>query len=159
MRKLIFFLFCFPLFLSAQELHLLKATMQTVNMGAAPGSVTTYYILLEKKSKFRWEIDSVCSIQTGLPVKYNLVKVDDPDAVSPQYTQVKKFVKADRGKYLITFGINKNRGNGRPGAPPQNMKADTTMIEGGVNVYYRSKGKKKQLRIDQFEQLETISAP
>lgn len=158
MRIGILFLLLFPLAVSAQDLQLVKASRQTVNLGAAPGSVTTYSILLEKKQKFRWQIDSVCSVLQSEKIKYNLVKVDDPDLSSPNYTQVKCFSKNDRGKYLITFGITKNRGSGRPGSPQQ-MKADTTNIEGGVIIYYSAGKKKKQLKVTEFEMLETVDAP
>lgn len=154
----LFLIFSFPV--TGQELCLLNATRQTTNYGASPGSVTNYSILIEKKKKFIWGIDSICGIQSGQRVKYNLVKVNTANVLSPNYTKVTKFSKADKGKYQITFGIHKERGGGtgRPGAPPQ-VKADTTNIEGGVYIYYHVKKKKKVMKVDVFEMLETLNAP
>ena len=159
MRKLFFLFFVLPFVVHAQELTLSRATMQTINSGASPSSVTNYRVIVKKAKKFNWSVDSVCSVLTGESVKYNFVSVDDPDAVSPKYTAVKVFSKTDKGAYLITFGVTKRRdGGGRPGSP-QNTKVDTTNIEGGVIIYYHAKGKKKQLKVIEFEQLETINAP
>lgn len=159
MKRILFLFLIFSFPAIGQELCMLKATMQTTNYGASPGSVTNYTILLEKKKKFAWGIDSICGIQSGQRVKYNLVKVNDANVLSPNYTKVEKFSKSDKGKYQITFGIHKERGGGgRPGSPPQ-IKADTTNIEGGVYIYYHVKKKKKKLTVDVFEMLERIDAP
>lgn len=158
MRFLTFLFLLFSATGIGQELKMDKATMQTVNHGASPSSTTTYTIILEKNKKFKWQIDSVVTISGREAVKYNVVKVDDPDSNSPKYEQVKSYNKCDIGKYLITFTITKNRGGGRPGSP-QNQKADTTNIEGGVIIYYRVKGKTKMIKVDVFEKLDTINAP
>ena len=85
--------------------------------------------------------------------------MQDPTAVSPRYSPLKIFSKSDKGTYQITFGITKHHeGVGRPGSP-QNLKVDTTNIEGGVVIYYHAKSKKKQLKVIEFEKLETINAP
>jgi len=157
-----FFIFIALLFSTlsfSQELKLLKATSQKVNHGASPTSTITYTITLEKNKKFKWKIDSVVSISSPQQVKYNIVKVDNPDAVSPKYEQVKSYDKCDKGKYQITFSITKqNSGGGRPGSP-QHQMADTTNIEGGVFVYYSVNGKTKKIKVESFEQLDTINAP
>jgi hypothetical protein len=158
MKQLLFIFLLMHTMLPAQELALVKATMQTINYGASPGSVTNYVIQLCKTKKFAWGIDSVCGILSGKPVKYNFLKIDDPDVLSPQYKPVKLFSKKDKGQYLIKFGIGKRRAGGRPGAP-QNMMADTENVDGGVIIYYRAGKKHKQLKVEVFEQLETVNAP
>lgn len=153
----IFLLFCSTL--GAQELKFTKATMQTLNHGASPTSSTTYTIVLQKKKKAVWSIDSIVSISSGQRVEYSILKVDDPDKESPNYAKVESFKKSDKGLFRIKFGVTKNRGgSGRPGSP-QNQKADTTTIEGGVTIYYSWKGKSKQLKVIDFEKLENIDAP
>lgn len=142
--------------MNAQELKLTKATLQTVNHGASPTSTTTYLVQFQKKKKSVWSIDSVISISSAQQVKYTLVKIGEKGA---DYTALDKFSKSDKGFYQIRFAVTKQRGSGgRPGAP-QNQKADTTVIEGGVIVYYSIKGKSKQLKVTDFEQLETVDAP
>lgn len=158
MKHLFFLFFIVSSAVFGQDLKLSKATMQTVNHGASPTSTTTYTILLQKSKKCLWSIDSVVSTSSNQSIKYNLVKVDNTNATSPDYKKVEGFSKADRGTYQITFGITKQRGSGRPGAP-QNQKADTTTIEGGVTIYYSIKKKRKQLKVVEFEQLETVDAP
>lgn len=158
MKKFIF-IFCIISFSAlAQELKFISATRQTINYGASPSSITNYSVLIEKNKNFIWSIDSICGIQSGNPVKYNIVKVDDPTVLSPNYQKVTVFLKADKGKYQITFGISKQRGSARQGSP-QNTKVDTTNIEGGIFIYYTAKKKKKQLKVIEFELLETVDAP
>lgn len=160
MKYLLTILFSlFAILIYSQELKFVKATMQTVNHGASPTSTTTYFMLLEKNKKFKWSVDSVVSIATGEKINYNIVKVDNPESTSPKYEQVKSFNKCDLGKYQLTFSITKNKGSGgRPGSP-QNQKADTTNIEGGIIIYYTSKGKTQKIKIVEFEKLDTINAP
>lgn len=158
MKKLVFIFLLFCAVSSAQTLTVSKAVMQTVNHGASPTSSTTYTITLNKTKRVKWHIDSLISIAAGEPVKYNIVKVDDPGAASPKYEKVNYFSSSDLGIYQITFGVNKQRGTGRPGAP-QNTKVDTTNIEGGVYLYYTLKKKHKRFKIVDFEKLETINAP
>ena len=157
MKKLVFIVLIFSS-ATAQELKFVKATMQTINSGASAVSHTNYSVSFQKNKKFKWSVDSVCSITTGQTVKYTIVSVQDPNAASPRYSPVNTFSKTDTGTYQITFGITKQHGSGRPGSP-QNLKVDTTNIEGGVIIYYHAKAKKKQLKVIEFEQLETINAP
>jgi hypothetical protein len=144
--------------LQAQELKLEKATMQTIHQGASPVSVTTYTVTLLKNKKFCWSIDSVCGIQSGQKVDYKIVKVDDPTVLSPDYKRVEQFKKSDRGRYQISFSKRKVGQGGRPNAP-QNLKPDTTNIEGGVVIHYTSKKRHRKLLVENFEQLETVNAP
>lgn len=133
--------------------------MQTVNHGASPTSTTTYSTFLQKNKKFKWSVDSVVSISSGERVVFNIVKVDNPESNSPKYEQVKSYNKCDMGLYQLTFSVTKNKGSGgRPGSP-QNQKVDTTNIEGGVIVYYTSKGKTQKLNVVEFDKLDTINAP
>lgn len=158
MKKLVFLFLIISSTVAAQGLTVKKATMQTVNQGASPTSSTTYSISLYQCKKVKWNLDSVISISSGQPVKFNMVKVDDPAALSPDYKKLASLSGLTSGNYLLTFRKTKQRGNGRPGAP-QNTKVDTTNIEGGVIIYYSVKKKHKQLKIDSFEQLETVDAP
>ncbi len=134
--------------------------MQTVNHGASPTSTTTYSVFVKKNKKFKWSVDSVLSVSKGEKVNYNIVKVDNPESPSPKYEQIKSYNKCDLGLYLFTFSITKNKGSGgRPGSPPQNQKVDTTNIEGGVIIYYTSKGKTQTIKVIEFDKLDTINAP
>lgn len=157
MKNLIFLFFILPTIISAQNLKLMKATMQTVNHGASPTSTTSFMIQLKKEKIFAWSIDSVKSA-LNKPINYNIVKVDDPTVLSPNYQQVKNFAKKDKGIYLITFGSTRQNGSGRPGAP-QNQRVDTENYANGVTIYYTVNKKKKELKIDSFEELETVDAP
>jgi hypothetical protein len=158
MKRLFFLFLIISSTAAAQELTLKKATMQTVNQGASPTSSTTYKVLICQCKKGRWSIDSVISTSSQQSVKFNMVKVDNPDAVSPDYKKLDSYSNLGTGNYLISFGKTKQRGSGRPGSP-QNTKVDTINIEGGVIVYYSVGKKHKQLKIAEFEQLETIDAP
>lgn len=157
MKKLSFFFLIFSSALSAQNLKLMKATMQTVNHGASPTSTTNFMVQLKKEKAFVWSIDSVKSALNH-PVNYYIVKVDDPTVLSPNYQQVKKFSKKDKGIYQITFGSTRQNGSGRPGAP-QNQKIDTENYSNGITIYYSVNKKKKEIKIDSFEELESVDAP
>jgi hypothetical protein len=158
MKKLaILFFFCQSLLFS-QELKLMKATQQTINAGASPVSITNYLIQFKKGKSFLWHVDSVCSIASNNSIKYNLIKVDNPDAISPQYHQIKTFSKNDKGLFQIAFGSRKSHRGGRPGIPI----VDVTTGEDyslGVIVFYTAGKKKKQLKVNSFEKLETVNAP
>jgi hypothetical protein len=157
--KYIFFLFVvFDLSLSGQELRLKSATMQTINQGASAVSSTTYRIRLEKSRKYKWSVDSIIGIQSGQPVDFQIMKLGDDTVLKPGSQLLREFKKTDKGLFEIVFGIQKSRGNGRPNAP-QNMKVDTTNIDGGVYIYYRTKCRKKKIKVDTFEVLETLDAP
>lgn len=158
MRKILFLFMMISMSSVAQDLTLKKATMQTINHGASPTSSTTYTVLLCNCKKGKWSLDSVISISSGQNVKFNLVKVDDPNASSPDYKKLDSYSNLGKGNFQLSFGKTKQRGSGRPGAP-QNTRVDTTNIEGGVLIYYSFNKKSKQLKIDSFEQLETIDAP
>jgi hypothetical protein len=152
---LIFLIFSSTCF--AQDLKINKATVQTLNHGASPTSSITYTIFFTKVKKGKWSIDSLISSSSGQNIKFNIAEVDHPDAVSPD---CKKVAPKDlkKGNYQITFGKVKKRGVGRPGSP-QDQKADTTNIEGAVLICYTIKKKHLQIRIDNFETLETVNAP
>ena len=135
----------------------MKATMQTVNHGASPTSTTNYMIQLKKEKAFVWSIDSVKSA-LNKSIEYYIVKVNDPTVLSPNYQQVKNFSKKDKGIYQITFGSTRKNGSGRPGSP-QNQRVDTENYANGVTLYYTVNKKKKEIKIDSFEELESIDAP
>jgi hypothetical protein len=158
MKNVLFLFLIISSTVTAQDLTLKKATMQTVNHGASPTSSTTYNVLLCNCKKGKWSIDSVISTSSQQPVRFNLVKVIDPDATSPVHQKLASFSGLGTGNYQLTFGRTKQHGSGRPGSP-QNTKVDTTNIEGGVIIYYTMKKKRKQLKIDSFEELEKIDAP
>lgn len=135
----------------------MKATMQTVNHGASPTSTTNFMVQLKKEKAFAWSIDSVKSA-LNKPIAYYIVKVDDPTVLSPNYQQVKKFSKKDKGIYQITFGSTRQNGSGRPGSPI-NQRVDAENYANGVTIYYTVNKKKKEFKIDSFEELESIDAP
>lgn len=157
MKKLVFLFLIISARLIAQDPKIEKYTVQTINHGASPTSSTTYHIFIAKTKKSNWSIDSLVSISSGQNVKFNIVEVKDADAVSPDYNKVSPG-SLKKGRYQITFGTTKQRGSGRPGTP-QNLKADTTIIEGGVVIHYSIKKKHKQIKVVDFEMLETIDAP
>lgn len=157
MKKIILCFLFMQSLVFAQELKLMKATMQTINHGASPTSTTNYIIQLNKEKTFAWSIDSIHSM-LGTSIKYNIVKVDNPDAVSPQYKQVKTFSKKDKGIYQLTFGSTKQNGSGRQVAPQQ-IKVNTENFSNGVIIYYSVKKKKINMKIESFEELESINAP
>lgn len=158
MKKLLFIFCILSASTYAQDLKLISASRQTINYGASPSSNTNYKVVFEKNKKFIWSIDSICGIQSGNLVKYHIVKISEPTVLSPDYRSVEVFRKADQGKYQIRFSVLKQRGSGRPGSPPM-TKADTTNIEGGIIIYYSAKKKHKQLKVIEFEMLETVDAP
>jgi hypothetical protein len=157
MKKLVFLFLIISSTIFAQDVKIVKATMQTVNHGASPTSSTTYSVILSKAKKGKWSIDSIVSSSSGQTVKFNIVEFNDQEAASPDHKKASPG-NLKKGNYQISFGKVKQRGGGRPGSP-QNTKVDTTNIEGGVIIYYCVKKKKKQIRIDEFEMLETIDAP
>ncbi|HEX8515878.1 MAG TPA: hypothetical protein VF868_06735 [Bacteroidia bacterium] len=158
MKRLFFLFLLISSTAAAQTLTLRKATMQTLNHGASPTSSTTYNILVCNCKKGSWSIDSVISVSSGQSVNFTLFKTDDPKVPSRKYRKIESLSGLGTGDYQITFSVTKNRGSGRPGAP-QNTKADTTNIDGGVIIYYSMKKNKGQMKIDAFEELERIDAP
>lgn len=157
MKHLLIILLAFHSVLNAQELQLTKATKQQINHGAAPGSTINYTVMLKKDKNFKWSIDSVHT-PLGKSLKFNVVKVDDMNATSPNYQAVKCYCKKDKGNYQITFSTNKKRGGGRPNSPPNNM-VEVEDFNSGAIIFYTVKGKVKQLKIESFEELETVNAP
>jgi hypothetical protein len=148
MKKLVSLFLIISASVFAQEPKVIKATMQTINHGASPTSSTTYSVLISAAKKCKWSIDSLVSISSGQNVKFNIVEVNEPEATSPDYKKVSA-ENLKKGNYQVTFSKIKQRGGGRPGSP-QNMKADTTIIEGGVLVFYTMKKKHRQLKIESF---------
>jgi hypothetical protein len=158
MKRLFFLFFIISSTLGAQELVLKIATRQTINHGASPTSSTTYTVLMSVCKKGSWRIDSLVSTASGRAIAFNMVKVDDPAAASPDYKRLESYSDLGKGNYQLSFGITKQRGSGRPHAP-QNTVVDTTNIEGGIVIWYTFKKKHRKLKIDEFGQLETIDAP
>ena len=158
MKRLFFLFFIISSTLAAQELDLKKATRQTVNHGASPTSSTTYTVQMKVCKKGKWSIDSVISIASGQAIAFNMVQVDDPAAASPDYKKLNGYSDLGKGNYQLSFGLTKQRGSGRPHAP-QNTVVDTTNIEGGIVICYTFKKKHRRLKVDEFEQLETVDAP
>ncbi|MDF2438035.1 MAG: hypothetical protein K0Q95_2411 [Bacteroidota bacterium] len=155
MKKIVFLFLLLSSFADAQEITLKKATMQTVNHGASPTSTTTYSVLVCNCKKAKWSLDSVVSISAGQPVTFYVSKVEKKDTINKKLSSFKNL---GTGDYRISFSKTKQRGGGRPGAP-QNTMVDTTNIEGGVVIHYSVKDKRKKLKIDSFEELETINTP
>ncbi len=154
-----FFLFLLNVFSSsAQELQLVKATKQTINSGASPQSSVNYMIQFKKDKCYKWSVDSVVNVYTQKTTPFNIVKVDDPTVLSPNYSPVKTYNKSDKGMFQITFGTVKQRGSGRPGAPMNLMVPVADFTQGAI-IYYHVGKKKKQLLVESFEELETINAP
>jgi hypothetical protein len=158
MKRLFFLFSIISSTVLAQDLTLNKATRQTLNHGASPTSRTTYKILICNCKKGKWNIDSVISTSSGQAVLFNVFRVEAPASASPKYLKLESANDLETGHYQITFDVTKKHGGGRPGAP-QNQKADTTNIDGGVEIFYSSKKKKKKMKVDTFEELERIDAP
>ncbi len=76
MRKLLFLFLIPSASIFAQNLKLMKATMQTINHGASPTSTTNFMVQLKKGKSFVWSVDSVKSALSNT-INYNIVKVDD----------------------------------------------------------------------------------
>lgn len=158
--KRFFFLFLLISSVSlAQDLKLIKATKQTINSGASPTSTTNYMIEIKKSKKCKWSVDSVVNVYTQKSGRFNIVKVDDPTVLSPNYKQVDASNIKDKGTFQITFSSMKSRGSGRPGTPPMNLMVPVADFTQGAIIYYSIGKKKKQLLIESFEELETINAP
>lgn len=157
MRVFLLFFILVATHLNAQDLKLTKATKQQINHGAAPGSTINYTVILKKDKSFKWSIDSVHT-PLGRSLKFNVVKVDDVNATSPNYQAIKCYCKKDKGNYQITFSTNKKRGSGRPNSPPNNT-VEVEDFNSGAIIFYTAKGKVKQLKIESFEELETVNAP
>jgi hypothetical protein len=155
MKKFLFLFLIISATTFAQELTLQKAMMQTVNHGASPTSTTTYSVLVCNCKKAKWSLDSVVSISSGQILTFDMSKVEKKDTVNKKLSSFKNL---GTGDYRITFSKTKQRSGGRPGAP-QNTMVDTTNIEGGVMIHYTVKSKHKKMKIDSFEQLETINTP
>lgn len=145
--------------LNAQTLQVEKATSQRINGGAYPRYTINYMVMIKKEKCFNWKIDSVVNIASKKKVEFNIVKVDNLNATSPNYTQVKVYTKNDKGNYQITFASFKSMGSsGRPGAPDQEIIEEPPFDEGAI-IYYRNGKKKMKLLITNFEKLETVNAP
>ncbi|CAN5431942.1 hypothetical protein BH10BAC1_BH10BAC1_16340 [soil metagenome] len=158
MKQIILLLFLLPTITFAQDLKLVKATKQTINSGASPTSTTNYMVEVNKSKKCKISIDSVVNVYTQKTTNFNIVKVDDPAATSPNYERTDASNVKGKGTYQITFASMKNRGRGRPGTPMNLMVPIADFTQGAI-VYYRVGKKKKQLLIESFEELETINAP
>jgi hypothetical protein len=158
MKQILCFLALFCLQgLSAQPLRLRISEVYTVTEGASGMVVSTYEIYLDKGRKYCGRIDSVVSTRTGEKIDYKFYKVEMTDSTRHR-VRADNFHSKDKGVWAIVFGIRKQRGTGRPGAP-QNLKADTTNVEGGVTIYYTANRKRGTLRVETFTQTENLIAP
>lgn len=159
MKRIILLFLLISAFSFGQDLKLVKATKQTINSGASPTSTTNYMIEVKKSKKCKVSIDSVVNVYTQKSNSFNVVKVDDPTVLSPNYEKVDASKLTDKGLFQITFSSMKSRGSGRPGTPPMNLMVPVAEFTQGAIIYYHVGKKKKQLQIESFEQLETINAP
>jgi hypothetical protein len=158
MKHILSFLLLLSCCASAQELRFVRATKQTINSGASPTSTTNYTVELKKTKTGKWCVDSVVNVYTQKPIDYDIAWVDDPSKVSPDFKPVKAFSKKDKGTYQITFASRKNRGSGRPGTPMNLMVPVADFTQGAI-IYYRIGKKRCQMKIESFDELETINAP
>ncbi len=159
MKRIVILFFLISSFSLAQDLKLVKATKQIINAGASPTSTTNYMIEISKSKKCKWSVDSVVNVYTQKSGKFNIVKVDDPTVLSPNYKQVDASNIKDKGIFQITFSSIKNRGSGRQGTPPMNLMVPVAEFTQGAIIYYSVGKKKKKLLIESFDELETINAP
>lgn len=159
MRRLLLIFLMIPLMVFSQNFELKKSTEQTINHGAAPISTTNYLILLKKSKSFKWSVDSIYSIADNKKVNYNIVTVNDPSLTSPDYKPLNSFEKKFKGFIQITFAKTLSRGaGGRPNAPQVNSEEQNDFSK-GIIIYYTIKKKKKEMKIELFEKIETIDAP
>ncbi len=160
MRSIILLLLCVSSFAFAQDLKLIKATKQTINSGASPTSTTNYTIQVKKSKKCVLTIDSVVNVYTQKSGKFNVFKVASSTVLSPNnQKQIDAANIKEKGIFNINFSSMKNRGSGRPGAPPMELMVPIADFTQGAIVYYRVGKKQKKLTVDSFEELETINAP
>lgn len=160
MRSIILLLLCVSSFAVAQDLKLIKATKQMINSGASPTSTTNYTIQVKKSKKCSLAIDSVVNVYTQKSGKFNVFKVGNSTVLSPtSQQQIDASNIKDKGIFNINFSSMKNRGSGRPGAPPMELMVPIADFTQGAIVYYRVGKKRKILTVDFFEELETINAP
>jgi hypothetical protein len=158
MKSFLFLFILVSFSATAQQLKLRKATKQTINGGAFPSSTTNYCIFIKKEKAFAWSVDSVVDVYTQRSVKFHIVKVDNADVLSPNsYSQVKTYSKKDKGNFQLTFSMNTTRKTGPD--TPMNKMVPVNDVTQGVIIYYSAKKKGKQLKVESFEQLETIDAP
>lgn len=160
MRSIILLLLCVSSFAFAQDLKLIKATKQTINSGAAPTSTTNYTVQVKKSKKCVLTIDSVVNVYTQRSGKFTVFKVGNSTVLSPNnQKQIDASSIKEKGVFNINFSSMKNRGSGRPGAPPMELMVPIADFTQGAIIYYRVGKKKKQLLVEAFEELETINAP
>ena len=160
MRSIILLLFFVSSYAGAQDLKLIKATKQMINSGASPTSTTNYTIQVKKSKKCSLTIDSVVNVYTQKSGKFTVFKEGNPSVLSPaSQQQIDASNIKEKGIFNINFSSSKNRGSGRPGAPPMELMVPIADYTQGAIVYYRVGKKKKKLTIESFEELETINAP
>ena len=159
MKRIIILFLLISSFSFAQDLKLVKSTKQIINSGASPTSTTNYMVEIKKAKKCKVSIDSLVNTYTQKSSPFNIVKVDNPTVLSPNYEKVDASKLTDKGTFQITFSSLKSHGSTRPGAPPMNLMVPVAEFTQGAIIYYRVGKKKKQLVIELFEQLETINAP
>lgn len=160
MRVLLILVFAlFSLSVFTQNIKLIKATVQTINHGISPTASTNYVLLYKKEKSFKWSVDSIYSVADNKKVKYNIVGIDNPEFVSPSYSSIDKFEKNYKGYIQITFSELKKRGeSNRPNAPKIEIMENND-FSSGIIIYCKIKNKRKKLKLETFEKLETINAP
>ncbi len=159
MKRTICLMFLLPSVVFAQDFKFIKATKQTINSGASPTSTNNYTIEISKSKKCKWSIDSVVNLYTSKAVEFQLFKIENATVLSPSNKPIEMTSIKQNGSFQIKFSSMKNRGSGRPGAPPMNLMVPVADFTQGAIVYYRIGKKKMQLKVESFDELETINAP
>ena len=146
MKTLVFIFLLISSVVGAQELEVKQAKIIAVRQAETTLTLYKCQVLLSKDRNFKWSIDSVISLATGKKVRYHLVKVDDPGAVSPDYKSVNSFSKKDKGNYLLSF-------------TPERSAAGELNTAKGIVICYKAKNKRKQLLVDLSGKTETVETP
>ena len=158
MRKIILLFLLISSATFAQDLKLIKATKQITNAGASPTSTINYTIRVKKSKKCKVSIDSVVNVYTQKSSSFNVYKTGKATVLSPAQ-QIDATNVKEKGSYDINFYSTKNRGSGRPGAPPMELMVPIADFTQGAIVYYRVGKKSKKITVESFEELPTINAP
>ncbi len=158
MRLLFSLLLLISSFSVAQDLKLTEATKQIINYGASPTSTINYTVEVKKNKSCKISVDSVVNVYTQRSTLFHITKKNEGSVLSPA-KQIDASNIHEKGVFEIHFSATKNRGSGRPGAPPMNLTVPLADFTQGVIIYYRVGKKKKKLRVESFEELETVNAP
>ena len=158
MRKIILLFLLISSATFAQDLKLIKATKQTTNAGASPTATINYTIQVKKSKRCKVTIDSVVNVYTQKTSPFNVYKTGKATVLSPA-KQIDVANIREKGSYDINFYSTKNKGGGRPGAPPMELMVPIADFTQGAIVYYRAGNKNKKITVESFEELQTINAP